>query len=234
MTISDEMLMAYADGELHGDQRDAVDAALAQDEALRARLEAHRRLNAKLSAAFDGALTEPLPARLTQAAPPPPASAVIINLSERRPRWTAREWGAMAASIAAGLVLGVGVMGRPAPMIAADSGVLVARGPLAHALDTQLASDEAGAVRIGLSFRADDGGYCRTFDLTEADTSGLACRAGDKWTLAMVAANPQTEIRTAGAPPEILAAADARMAGDPLDAESEARARDGGWRDQLP
>jgi len=229
MNISDEMLMAYVDGELESDQRAAVDAALAQDEAVRARLAAHRRLNAKLSAAFDGALGEPVPAHLAQAASPP-ASAAIIDLSTRRPRWSAREWGAMAASIAAGLVLGVGFMGRPAPMIATESGALVARGALAHTLDAQLASDEAGAVRIGLSFRADNGAYCRTFDLTNADTSGLACRAGDGWTLAMVAANPQTEIRTAGATPEILAAVEARIVNDPLDAESEISARNNGWR----
>lgn len=228
--ISDEMLMAYADGELEGAERDAVEAALAQDEAARARLDAHQRLKTKLSAAFDGALTEPVPARLAQAASPP-ASAAIINLSNRRPRWSAREWGAMAASIAAGLVLGVGLMGRPAPLIATDAGALVARGALAHALDTQLAADATGAVRIGLSFRSNTGGFCRSFDLIEANTSGLACRDGDGWALALVTANPQTEIRSASATPEILAAIDARIVGDPLDAESEARARNRGWRE---
>jgi hypothetical protein len=34
----------------------------------------------------------------------------------------------------------------------------------------------------------------------------------------------------AGAAPEILAAVEARIAGEPLDAAAEARARDAGWR----
>lgn len=229
MAISDETLMAFADGELTGEERAAVEAALAQDEMLRARLAAHQRLGVRLSAAFDGALSEPVPERLVQAAPRAPAPVVDLAAARAR-KWSVREWGAMAASVAAGLVLGVGFMGRPAPLIAAESGGLVARGALAHALETQLASDAAGAVRIGLSFRDQGGAYCRTFDLTEAQTSGMACRAGEGWSVAMTAANPQSEIRTAGAGADVLAAVEARIAGDVLDAEAEARARDAGWR----
>ena len=61
-----------------------------------------------------------------------------------------REWGAMARK----------PRGRPgdrlrrrqherAPMIAATADGLTARGPLAAALETQLAADQGGAVRIG-------------------------------------------------------------------------------------
>lgn len=228
MTISEDMLMAYADGELDDRDRAMVDAALVQDKTLRARLEAHHRLRAKLSAAFDGALAEPVPERLRQAAPH--AGAAIINLNERRPRWSAREWGAIAASLAIGLVLGVGVMRQPAPLITAESGALAAGGALAQALNRQLASDEAGAVRIGLSFRDNSGAYCRTFDLINTQTSGLACRSGDGWEVAMTAANHQTEIRTAGASAAILEAVEARIAGEPLDAEAEAQARAAGWQ----
>lgn len=231
MAISDETLIAFVDGELDSAERAHVEAALAQDETLRARLAAHQRLRVRLSAAFDGALDEAVPDRLRQALETPRAPASVIDLAARRgAKWSVREWGAMAASVAAGLVLGVGIMGRPAPMIAAESGGLVARGALAQALDTQLAADEAGAVRIGLSFRAQDGAYCRTFDLTEAQTSGFACRGGEGWSVAMTAANPTGEVRMAGAAGEVLAAVDAMMEGDPLDAEAEARAREAGWR----
>jgi len=229
MAISEETLIAYVDGELGAAERDALEAALAGDEALRARVAAHRTLRARLSIAFDGALEEPVPERLRHAAAP---GAQIVNLAERRTRaWSARDWGAMAASVAAGLVLGIGIMGRPAPMIAAESGGLTARGALARALDNQLASDEAHAVRIGLSFRTQDGGYCRTFDLIDAETSGLACRTDGSWSVAVAAAHPTTaEVRMAGAAAEVIAGVEARIAGDPLDAEAEARARDAGWR----
>lgn len=228
MAISDEILMAYVDGELDAAARAEVDAALAGDAALRAKLEAQQRLRTRLSAAFDGALAERVPARLSAAAEAPRAD--VVDLAARRARrWSARDWGAMAASLAAGVVLGVGLMGAPALMIAAGEDGLMARGALARALDAQLASDEAGAVRIGLSFRDQSGGYCRTFDLIESQTSGLACRAQAGWTVAMTAANPQSEIRTAGAG-EVLAAVEARIAGEPLDAEAEVAAREAGWR----
>ena len=64
----------------------------------------------------------------------------------------------------------------------------VAQGPLAAALDTQLASAQPAdaATRIGLSFAAADGRLCRTFD--SAALSGLACRGGEGWQLMMTAA----------------------------------------------
>jgi hypothetical protein len=228
MIVDDETLMAFADGELGGQQRAAIEAALARDAALRDRLEAHQNLRAQLSGAFDGALTEPVPARLSASVQP--RSAEVVTLADRRPpKWSAREWGAMAASIAAGLLTGVGAMNTQAPLIAAANGGLEARGALAQALNTQLASDEAGAVRIGLSFVSQEGGYCRTFSMTRSDTSGLACRIGDGWTIAMTAQGGGGEVRMAAAE-TMLATVDAMIVGEPLDqpAEQQARARD--WR----
>lgn len=229
MSVDEETLMAFADGELSGDERAAVEAALAGDDALRARLAAHQRLRARLSAAFDGALTEPAPERLTAAVQAPRAQ--IVDFAARRAmKWSAREWGAMAASLAAGLLIGVGVMNTQAPLIAASNGGLEARGALAHALTTQLASDEQGAVRIGLSFVSRQGAYCRTFTITRSDTSGLACRDNDSWAIALTARGGGGEVRMAGAPEAILSAVDAMIVGEPLDqaAEQQARARE--WR----
>lgn len=229
MSVSDEKLMAYADGELDAAERVEIEAALAHDAVLREKVEAHRQLRDRLSAAFDGALTEPVPDRLRAAAAP--RTAEIVNLGERRAsKWSAREWGAMAASVAAGLLIGVGVMNAQAPLIAVTDSGLEARGSLAAALNTQLASDQAGAVRIGLSFRSQDGRYCRTFDLTRGETSGLACRNDDRWNVAMTARSESGgEIRTAGASEEIPAAVDAMIDGEPLDAAGERQARDAGW-----
>ncbi len=230
MSVDDERLMAFADGELTGAERAEVEAALAQDASLREKLAAHQRLRTQLSAAFDGVLDEPAPARLVAAAQP--RGAEVVNLAERRAaRWSAREWGAMAASLVFGLFVGVGVMGNDAPMIDAGENGLVARGALATALNTQLASDQAGAVRIGLSFRAQDGRYCRTFDLTEGATAGLACRDADGWNVTMTAAGAGGgEVRMAGAAPEILAAVEALIDGEPLDESGETAARNEDWR----
>lgn len=233
MAIDDEKLMAYADGELEPAERAEIERAMASDAALRARVSEHQRLRTRLSAAFDGALKEPVPAGLIAAVRGEARRGEVVDLTTRRAsRWpAARQWGAMAASLAAGLLIGVGVMNAQAPLIAVTADGMSARGGLAQALDAQLAAETSGGVRIGLSFRAQDGGYCRTFELTEQNTAGLACRASDEWTVAMTAAHARGgEIRQAGAPVEILNAVDAMIDGEPLDAEGEARARDAGWR----
>jgi hypothetical protein len=138
----------------------------------------------------------------------------------------------MAASLVGGLVIGLGAMNTQSPLIAVTEDGMSARGTLERALNTQLASDEAGAVRIGLSFRTEDGGYCRTFELTERGTSGIACRDVGGWDVPMTAAHgAQGDIRMAGASEAVLNVVATMIDGDPLDAEAEAAARDADWRD---
>lgn len=233
MTIDDAKLMAFVDGELSAAERDEVEAAVAADAELRAKLAAHQRLRTRLSAAFDGALDEPLPARLLEATQKEPQPAKVVNLAERRAarRWAGREWGAMAASLVLGLLVGLGVTRTQTPLIEPTEGGLAARGALSRALETQLASDDASIVRIGLTFRNEEGAFCRTFDLTRAATAGLACRGDDGWSVEMTAAGAGGgEVRMAGASEEILAAVEASIAGDPLGADAERAARDAGWR----
>lgn len=234
MTIDDAKLMAYADGELAPNERAEIERAVAADPALRAQLEAHQRLRSELSQAYAGVTDEPVPERLTAAARGAAPSAQVVDLSARRAArvsWSAREWGAMAASLAGGLIIGFGAMNAQAPLIAVTADGMDARGALARALDGQLASDEAGAVRIGLTFRDQAGAFCRTFELTERGTAGVACRDEGGWDVAMTAAQPaQGEVRMASAPQAILTAVDAMIDGEPLDATQEAQARDAGWR----
>jgi hypothetical protein len=229
MSVDDEILIAFVDGELGADERAAVEAALEQDAALRARIAAHRQLRSRLSVAFDGVLSEPIPARLAEQTQV--QTAEVVTLADRRSRrWSAREWGAMAASVAAGLLIGAGAMNVERPIIAAAEGGLVARGALARALDSQLASEASGNVRIGLSFQSQDGAYCRTFSVTRSDTSGLACRDSDAWAIAMTAQGGGGEVRMAGASEAILDAVDSMIVGEPLDQAAERQARDLGWR----
>ena len=227
----DEMLMAYADGELDAAARDEVEAAIAADPALRARVEAHRELRRQVLGAYAGAAEEPVPDRLVAMLQPAP----VIDLAAARTRRTPRVWPAWSnwAAIAATLVVGVlaGRMTEPSPPIAARGGALVAQGELARTLDTELAS-VSGAV--GLSFRNRDGDYCRTF--RSGGVAGLACRDADGWGVRMATtAGPAVagDYRMAGSetPTEVLRAVEATIAGAPLDAAAEAAARARGWRD---
>jgi hypothetical protein len=235
MTIDDATLMAYSDGELSAEERAEIERALAADAGLRAQLEAHQKMRAQLSGAYADLLDEPVPERLIAAARgPAPQAAEVVDFTARREaraRWSVREWGAMAASLVGGLVIGLGAMNAQTPLIAVTDNGMNARGALERALNTQLASDEAGAVRIGLSFRTEDGGYCRTFELTERGTSGIACRDATGWDVPMTAAHgAQGDIRMAGASEAVLNVVATMIEGDPLDADAEAAARDANWR----
>jgi hypothetical protein len=234
MTIEDAKLMAYADGELSPEERAEIERAAATDASVRARIAAHRKLSAGISNAYAEVLEESLPASLRDAPYGQARQVQVVDIAARRasrPHWSAREWGAMAASLIAGVLVSYGVMIAQAPPIAVTAEGMGARGALERALETQLASDQAGAVRIGLTFRSKDGGYCRTFDLTRRGTSGLACRADDGWNVALTAATPpQGDVRMAGGDEYILSSVDRMIQGEPLDADAEVRARDGGWR----
>jgi hypothetical protein len=154
--------------------------------------------------------------------------------------WHWPEWGAIAASLLIGVLAGRLVDGDPdAPFASGPNGALVASGPLAGALSAQLASRVAtdAPVRVGISFVARSGPYCRSFLMTRPSRlAGLACREGSQWQVQIVTSAGQDEAaggyRTAGAtlPPALLRAIDERIAGTPLDAAAEADAARRGWQ----
>lgn len=65
VTVTDEDLMAFADGELSGADAERVSAAVAADPALSARIEAERRLRTMLSDHLAPLAAEPVPESLT-------------------------------------------------------------------------------------------------------------------------------------------------------------------------
>jgi anti-sigma factor RsiW len=81
MTIPDETLMAYADGELDAPARAEVEAAMAENPQLARRVEQHQALRKKLGAAFNPTLLETVPdsvvaaIRLAPAASPAPSES---------------------------------------------------------------------------------------------------------------------------------------------------------------
>ncbi|MBW3550009.1 MAG: hypothetical protein KY442_04050, partial [Proteobacteria bacterium] len=113
----------------------------------------------------------------------------------------------------------------------------VAGAELARALDSRLSSagPAAGPVAVGLSFRAQDGDYCRTFVLERPQAvAGLACRQADGWRVTALgeatAVGGELRLASTALPPAILAEVDARLEGEPLDGAGERAARDAGWR----
>jgi anti-sigma factor RsiW len=255
MTISDETLMAYADGELDPAAREGVDAAMRADPQIEKRLAQHRALRQRVHAAYSAELLERVPERLVAAARGAASTqgSTVVNLQDaraaiqrkaslarpRRPQW--RTAGAMAASLIVGAGLGFLMWGRTElPLMRSAGGALLARGQLASALSNQLAAEQlrSSAVQIGVSFLAKSGDYCRAFALSGAvSPSGLACRHGEEWRVEVLTQSPDgaagdSEYRTAGSAMSgtVLAYVERQIAGEPLDQAGEKAARQRGWK----
>ena len=243
MSIDEETLLAFLDGELDPEEAREVEAAIASDPALAERARAHAELRDLVASAYAPLAEEPVPERLLRAVQGGAAEVADLDAARARRRPTralapGAAW-AMAASLVIGLAAGVGLTRlQPQPLLAAGPEGLEAQGALARTLDRQLASQgPAGPVRIGLSFRATDGRFCRSFTASAArGLAGVACRGPSGWRFerAMAAApEPRTSAyRTAATetPPEVLDKIQSMIAGAPLDAQEEAAAKARGWR----
>lgn len=221
--VPDEMLMAYADGELTPEETTALEQLLRQDAALRARLEPFLRTGRHLSNAFAPVLREPVPSRLIAAIQRAPrahrASATALPLAGLRETLAAAAAAvfpsglspAMAAGMAALVMVGAAggwIAGRTTggpSMIAEARYGLLASGPLAHALEanpSHVASDPDGrgtSVVPVLSFKTAGNSVCREYRIqtggTRRDFAGLACRNRDgNWRVAL-------HVETAKQPP---------------------------------
>lgn len=237
MTVSAEELAAWADGEIDGARGDAIAAAVDADPALAAQVEAHRALKDRLSAHFAPVLDQPVPERLGNLlAEPTDREAEVVDFAAARsrrveadsaprrglPRWSWVAGPALAASLALAVIL---PRGGDAP-----SGV---DAELAAVLDDQMvATQQANAeTRILLSFRNEDGEYCRAFSARAE--YGIACREARGWQMRAQAEHSgrqTTEFRQA-ATADIMGMVQDMAAGPALDAQGEEAARAAGWRD---
>jgi hypothetical protein len=180
-------------------------------------------------------LNEPPPPRMA------PTSGKVVQLEAVRAArqqaqpatpvrspWTWRKWTVLAAALAIGALEGVFawslMQGEPG-MAAVDGkgGALVAQGTLSKALSRQLSGGE-GKVRIGVSFVAKDGNYCRSFAF--GGSGGLACRSGERWHIAALAeTGADNEI-----PKPVRDVIAERINGAPLDLQGERSALEDGWQ----
>jgi hypothetical protein len=242
VTIDQETLIAYVDGELPFEAERRFEATLSGDSELQKRVEEQRQLRGALRAGFDPVLTEDIPANILNAIKTAPVSR----------QWRTREafrwmriFGStppsqfqirMAVGTAVAVLALVAVITRETggeTLIGDRSGVPVAQGSLASALQTRLASDSGTGPGVGLSFRSKDGAICRTFTISQK--AGIACRSNDAWRIAaLVDAGKQskTDFHAAGSGlPQALRSAVSRMIkGDAFDASQERAARQRGWK----
>lgn len=235
MKVTDEMLMAYADGELQGDTLADVGRAVAADRGLELRVAAFQRTRDLAKAAFGDALEEPVPARL------------IACLAEKRgfaARWlTPFAWSWLPAGAAvAGIAFALGLTWRApaaAPGLLATPDAIAAHLEGAPTGETRPLPGGGGALQATASYVVPDG-VCREFRLapaapTEPGWRGVACRHDGAWRVEVAAAD-----HTAGAAGGYSTASDAATgsidafldavgAGPGLDAAAERALRESGW-----
>lgn len=251
--ISDELLAAYADGELDEVSRRRVERAAAKDSEVAERLEAHQKLRETLTRHYAPVAEEAVPERFRMliggGAEAVVASPSVIDFGAARQERAKRAegllagrkglWaslGAVAASLVIGLVVGQFFMGQgmidgPANGVILRDGQMVASGQLASALDSGLASDGVnGPVSIGLTFRAQSGEWCRSFG---GGAQGVACRSGKGWRVEQLLPGSGAESgyrQASSGDPRIAATIEALGGSAPVDAAGEKVARANGWQ----
>ena len=223
--LNEEMLMAFADGELDPQVMAQVRAALADDPAARERVRLYRRTTQLLRQAYDAPMHEPVPKPLLDAVNPrtnATGSGEVVELAT--PKTPARGWSVrrMALPLAASLALvigtAVGYRLQPAPVdtfAGGDgfTGRIALESPLHRLLETKIsgeplewAADEGSRVRAlaQLTFKSADGQYCRQYRVSVAGpsragaTAGIACRSSESGWRNEIVVNVPAD---AGAPP---------------------------------
>lgn len=219
--VSDEVLMAYADGELTPEECQALERMLRHDPLLRQRMEPFTRTRDELASVFGPTLSEPVPERLIaairRASPPAHAGVADLPLGRRLGALVQRAVAtlmpdgltpALAASVAALVVAGAaagwmaGRDGQPESLIVARDSHLVAGATLAQALETNPSGTESRSDRARasvvpvLSFRTADDTVCREYRVRTAeadhDFAGLACRdSTGAWRIAQHVETPK-------------------------------------------
>jgi len=240
MTFDQQTIMAYVDGECDAVTAKRIEKAMASDAMLAEQIGRERALRGKLAAHYAPVLSEEIPDRLTAmlasaAAPGVDHSFAARKADQIHAKRQGRgfgivQWGAMAATLALGIVVGqYGLGGGSDSPFAQQGGALIASGTLEHALDKQLASAQPddSDYRIGLTFRAKAGNICRSF--TGEAVSGIGCREGENWKMVnTLPGGAQGDYRQASS--SALNAIAAEMMTDaPVDADTERTLRDSGW-----
>jgi surface antigen len=213
--LNDEMLMAYADGELDAEGRKLIEARLAEDPEIGRLLNIFVTTREPLARVFDQPMREPVPERLLQllAFSEPAARPAELKRDSLATRlqnsvsafFTMSSQIAVAAPvfalvIVAGAVWLLSDAGQQQlePGLARSGQGLVAVGPMRDALETAPSgasikwdggSQPQMTMKTVFSFLSRDGAYCRHYGLATGDKrafAGIACRESDgTWRIAV-------------------------------------------------
>lgn len=200
--ITDEMLMAFADGQLAAADRRRVADYIATRPDARARVEMFKKTSAELRTRFNDALVEPVPARLLAAinnaatdrylaqhkSNAPHKTSLMSSIFEVMfPSWpTLITYGAIAATLVIGTVIGSQWQSTPhssvirwQDMVALNEGRIWAKEKFRDGLEktpvgTQVALNDELTFTPIMTFERKGGGYCRQYNLENNAGSQIA------------------------------------------------------------
>lgn len=208
-------LAAYLSGDLDADEQAAVEAELAADPALRARLERIRRADAALAGLPDEALSAEAEQQLHAAVDAELDAVLGDELAARRARRTLPRWVPATAAAALVLVVGTGVV-LTGQMGGSDESADTMAGAPEAAQDDAGDGEEAADAQLGAGE-----GSARTEAAPVGPRVVSAGRTLDAATLGQIAADPMVLEAVGGTAPDdpaATAAAHARVLGvDPAD-----------------
>lgn len=207
--ITEEMLMAYADGELSQNERRRVEAYLVANPAAAKRVADFVRSGRALARMFDAPMHEPVPARLLAAVLSTPPTAVrpvgAVSIASRlralfqpmlagSSSWPA--WAGVSCGLLVAGAVGWGLSPAAVPPSAAVNASAELRGVLEHgamgATQSIGTGSSASAVTPVLTFLSQSGSYCRQYDRSLAAggrVSGVGCRqTSGEWYIEIEAA----------------------------------------------
>lgn len=255
--ISDEMLMAFADGQLEAAEAARVAEVVAADADLMRRLSLYEATSAaRLARPFNAALEQEIPERLMKA-------ARMLDAARRRSAQPQRAWlsgwvGRIAEGFGGMLPAGVspafGALGLAAGVIVLATGARLAAQHVPEpdvfrvALETArsgdairfAAEDGRRTITPHLSFRNQSGDFCRKYAIARANRTqieGVACRdAKGTWRVDMEAEGGQVIDRSrpsladSGSSMAIEDRIGELISGAAFDREQEDRALRSGWK----
>ncbi len=222
--VSDEMLMAFADGELDPESASDIARAVGADPALARRVEAFRASRVLARDSLASGLADPVPDHLV--------ATIMKPANTGRQRWSARRMLPLAAALA--FVAGIGgyVLGGR------DSahGLLTADPAVSAALDRSLTGEtvnlDGETATVLATFRT-KAGICRSFSLSgdgRTPVRGLGCRSGHGWRIAMAVADAGGDsFSPAAGAAGLDALLDELEAEGPMDASAEQEIQKSGW-----
>lgn len=261
MKYTDEMLSAYLDKELSAGEITEIDAALAGDSALRARLDELRRVDEIVRDSYASIASEPLPERVVslltskESGEPEASENVVPFAGSKRVKLPDGWRSAIAASLAliAGLLVGVYGINRTEPAASAAvaqwSGELPADGALAVALSTvpsgqAVQLDRAAGYFVSmLTIETANDEFCREFSFSDGagGVHGVACGSNGEWRMEIaqriergwtISSGDNYRAALSRSPAAIDDFVSGAMIGDVLDVSREHALIDRGWRQE--